>query len=117
MLRHPHVVHFLGVVQSPVARADPPGLVFEFADSVLDCEQFGPGKVVQAVEICRKVGTALAFAHEMGVLHRDVKPSQVLICEGRPKLGDWGLARGYVEGDLCTGSTGTWEYVSVVGLP
>lgn len=111
ILRHPHIVQFVGVVQRPVGRGDPLGLVFEFAEGMLKCEEFGIGNIVAGIEVCRKIGTALAFAHEVGLLHRDVKPSQILICEGVPKLGDWGLAREYVEGDQCTGGTGTWEYV------
>jgi serine/threonine-protein kinase len=47
----------------------------------------------QAVSIIRQVGGALDYAHQAGVIHRDVKPANILITpEGKAKLVDLGIA-------------------------
>lgn len=46
-----------------------------------------------AIEIIRQVGTGLAYAHQNGVIHRDVKPGNILMSnDGRVLLADFGLA-------------------------
>lgn len=53
-----------------------------------------PLPVVQAVDIAAQVAEGLAYAHQHQVVHRDVKPANILITsEGRAKLADFGIAR------------------------
>lgn len=53
-----------------------------------------PMKPCDAARMIRKIALALAFAHERGVIHRDLKPGNILLSqEGEPKIGDWGLSR------------------------
>ena len=49
---------------------------------------------LQAVEIARQVAEGLAYAHERGVVHRDIKPGNIMLdADGRAKIMDFGLAR------------------------
>lgn len=54
----------------------------------------GPLSKEEALKIVQAVGAALTYAHERGVLHRDVKPSNILLSpDGSIYLADFGLAR------------------------
>jgi len=70
---------------------------------------------VRATEIASSVGDALAVAHAAGIVHRDVKPANVMLTpDGRVKLMDLGIARG-IEGESITRASsilGTAGYVS-----
>ncbi len=52
----------------------------------------GPLSVVRALHVARGVLEALGHAHRHGILHRDVKPENIVLTHGRPVLIDFGLA-------------------------
>jgi serine/threonine-protein kinase len=75
----------------------------------------GPLDAQQAAEITAEIAAALAFAHRSGVVHRDVKPGNVLITRsGTVKVTDFGIARAGASDALTqTGSVmGTATYFS-----
>ncbi len=102
---HPNIVGVHEGGFTPDGRAY---LVMEFypGGSLLDrLKRDGPMTADDVLEIGTKIGRALGVAHDAGVLHRDVKPANILISAyGEPALADFGIAR--VEGgqQTATGS-------------
>jgi serine/threonine-protein kinase len=114
-LSHPHIV-------TVIDRGEDGGqqfIVFEYIDGE-NLKQFiertGPLPTRRAVELALEVADALAFAHEHGLVHRDVKPQNVLLTpDGDAKVTDFGIARSLdVEhGMTQTGTVlGTSNYLS-----
>ncbi|MBI1785006.1 serine/threonine protein kinase, partial [Candidatus Sumerlaeota bacterium] len=63
----------------------------ELTDIIKDKGQL---EVNEALEIVRQMASALAAAHELGILHRDIKPHNVMIDNaGRVKVMDFGIAK------------------------
>jgi serine/threonine-protein kinase len=92
-LQHPNIV-------TVIDRGEEDGrqyIVFEFIDGENLKElvvRKGRLDVRDALEIAHEIAQALAFAHENGLIHRDVKPQNVLLNgDGRAKVTDFGIAR------------------------
>jgi serine/threonine protein kinase/WD40 repeat protein len=91
-LRHPNIVsvHEVGRENDAVY------LVSDLVSGI-SLDQWLTGKQLtgrEAAEICAKVADALQHAHENGVIHRDLKPQNILMdAAGQPHLTDFGLAK------------------------
>ncbi len=76
----------------------------------------GPLSVERALELTIEIADGLAFAHQKGFVHRDVKPQNVLLNnKGEAKVTDFGIARPLEaqEGETQTGTVlGTCDYIS-----
>ena len=73
----------------------------------------GPLPIDEAVNIARQLLAALAAAHAAGIVHRDVKPANVLMgADGEIKLADFGIAKRFDELDDSVTTTGM-----VIGTP
>ncbi len=53
----------------------------------------GPLPVAEALRLVRETGEALHYAHGQGLIHRDVKPENVLLSQGHALVADFGIAR------------------------
>ncbi|WP_298175715.1 protein kinase [Saccharomonospora sp.] len=113
-LRHPHAV----TVHDVVTHGHIPCLVMEFLPSrslsamVTDRGVLSPG---EAASIGSQVASALAAAHEEGIVHRDVKPENVLVTEGGlAKIADFGISQADGEDTFSRHGTiaGTPAYLS-----
>jgi hypothetical protein len=87
-LRHPNIVEITEVNILPL-----PYVEMEFVRSGL-ADLKTPIRIPKAVEIIMGVAKGLAYAHEQGIIHRDIKPHNILITkDGVPKITDWGMSR------------------------
>ena len=91
-LNHPNIVIIHEIGETPDGEQY---LVQEFIEGVTLRSLLGrPMPVAQALELARQVARALAAAHAGGIVHRDVKPENIMIrADGFVKVLDFGLAR------------------------
>ena len=113
-LSHPNVVSVIDAGED----GGHPYIVFEYVDGETlkqRIERVGPLPVDEATAYAIEIGRGLAAAHSRRLVHRDVKPQNVLIdSEGRAKVTDFGIARSLeADGLTQTGRVlGTTDYVS-----
>lgn len=103
-LHHPNIVELYTAVRDGGSIA----LVMEFVEgeSLQRLLEAGPLPAETAVDFTRQVLRALAYAHDAGVIHRDVAPANIIITpDGVAKLTDFGLARGETDLQLSTPGT------------
>ena len=113
-LSHPHIVNILEIDQHRDLLYIAMDLI-EGGDAQALLEAGGPLAVGRACAIAADAAEALAFGHSQGVLHRDVKPSNLLLTRhGRAKLADFGLAElQHDDGPLADASiVGTPRYMA-----
>jgi len=91
-IRHPNIVDVVDLGHLPNGR---PYLVMELLDGVSLADRVGRGALAisEVIQIARQLASGLAAAHDRGVVHADVTPSNALISDGIVKLVDFGLAR------------------------
>ena len=104
-LQHPHIVPV-------ISSGDAEGLPW-FAMPYVEGQSLrtriaaGPIGLSEAVGILRDVAKALAFAHGRGVVHRDIKPDNVLLSEGSATVTDFGIAKAISAARIGAGQRGS----------
>ena len=94
-LCHPAIVRYVTHGETPQGQ---PYLAMEWLEGEELAHRLAASRltVAESLEVARRVAEGLAAAHERGLVHRDVKPSNVLLVDGQParaKLLDFGIAR------------------------
>src|SRR5262245_53275169 len=93
-VRHENVVHIYAVEEEPL-----PYLVMEFVPGETlqqRLDRTGTMEATEVVRLGRQIAEGLAAAHDQGLIHRDIKPGNILIEAGpnqHVKITDFGLAR------------------------
>ena len=77
----------------------------------------GPLPVAEVVGILRDVSKALAYAHQRGVVHRDIKPDNVLISGGVAVVTDFGIAKAISASRTAAGGATLTQIGTSIGTP
>ena len=89
-LRHPNIV----TIYKYFKDTNPPCLIMDLIDGVPLTEAARSRTHMQNAELVLKIASAVEHAHSKGLIHRDLKPGNILVDrEGEPKILDFGLAR------------------------
>jgi serine/threonine-protein kinase len=120
-LNHPQIVTVIDAGEESATDGEhpvSPYIVLEYVDgeTLKDLiRREGPLEIAQAIAYTVEIARALGAAHERQIVHRDVKPQNVLIgAEGGAKITDFGIARSLTEEGLTMDGRvlGTTDYVS-----
>ncbi|KJK47602.1 serine/threonine protein kinase [Lentzea aerocolonigenes] len=119
-LNHPAIVAVYDTGETQTEYGPLPYIVMEFVDgrTLRDIVKTqGPLSGKRAMEVMADVSAALDFSHRHGIVHRDVKPANVMITKsGAVKVMDFGIARAIHDGQAAVTQTaaviGTAQYLS-----
>jgi tetratricopeptide (TPR) repeat protein len=115
-LQHPHIVHVLSAGEmDSIPYYTMPFVQGESLRTRLS--RGGPLPIAEAVGILRDVSKALAYAHERNVVHRDIKPDNVLITGGVAVVTDFGIAKAISAARTSEGSGTLTQMGTSLGTP
>src|SRR5690242_7744455 len=118
-LNHPAIVAVYDTGEAETAAGPLPYIVMEYVDGVTlrdIVHNDGPIPTRKAIEIIADACQALNFSHQHGIIHRDVKPANIMISRtGAVKVMDFGIARALADSHSVTQTAaviGTAQYLS-----
>jgi tetratricopeptide (TPR) repeat protein len=115
-LQHPHIVPVLAAGETDGL----PYFTMPYVAGESLRRRLAGGKplpVVGAVAVLRDVARALAYAHEHGVVHRDIKPDNVLIAGGAAAVTDFGIAKALSSSRTFSGGESLTRIGNSLGTP
>jgi len=119
-LNHPAIVAVYDTGEAETATGPLPYIVMEYVEGVTlrdIVHNDGPIEARRAIEIIADACQALNFSHQHGIIHRDVKPANIMMSKsGAVKVMDFGIARALHDGGVSVTQTaaviGTAQYLS-----
>ena len=124
-LQHPHIVPVLSAGETASEDSDASGIKLPFfimpfveGESVRARLARGPLSVREVVSIMKDVARALTYAHGRGIIHRDIKPDNILLSGGSATVTDFGVAKAITasrEGNRPASSQSRTGTITLVG--
>ncbi|MCW2511164.1 MAG: protein kinase family protein with domain [Mycobacterium sp.] len=119
-LNHPAIVAVYDTGEAETTTGPLPYIVMEYVDGITlrdIVHNDGPIEPRRAIEIIADACQALNFSHQHGIIHRDVKPANIMMSKaGAVKVMDFGIARALHDGGVSVTATaaviGTAQYLS-----
>ncbi|HTJ21465.1 MAG TPA: protein kinase [Gemmatimonadaceae bacterium] len=120
-LQHPHIVPVLSAGETAPDDHEIgirlPYFIMPFVEgeSLRTRLARGPLSVREAVSIMKDVARALVYAHGRGIIHRDIKPDNILLASGSATVTDFGVAKALSASRERTGTSGDPNGITIVG--
>jgi serine/threonine-protein kinase len=119
-LNHPAIVAVYDTGEAETPTGPLPYIVMEYVDGITlrdIVKDDGPMPIRRAIEVIADSCQALNFSHQHGIIHRDVKPANIMISKtGAVKVMDFGIARAVSDAGVSVTQTaaviGTAQYLS-----
>ena len=120
-LQHPHIVPLLAAGEVKLEGSNTSLLYFTMpfveGESLRSRLARGPLPSVEAMRVMREVADALNYAHRQNIVHRDIKPDNILLSNGHAVVTDFGVAKALSTATSMDVNTTATSVGTVIGTP